>query len=159
KSGAGNYGDFVQETDWAVGRILDALKRNKLDGNTLVILTSDNGAHSQPLTKELNGHSPNADWRGQKSDAWEGGHHIPFIARWPGVVASGSKCEQTICLTDLLATVAEMNEAKLVDNAGEDSVSILPLLRGKTDVATRTSIIHHSIAGEFAIREGKWKLI
>lgn len=159
KSGAGNYGDFVQETDWSVGRVLEAIKRNGFDQNTLVILTSDNGAHSEPLLPTLNGHSPNADWRGQKSDAWEGGHHIPFIARWPGVTPAQSKCDQTICLTDLLATVAEMNGSRLPDNAGEDSFSILPLLRGKVDVATRSSTIHHSIQGNFVLRQGKWKLI
>jgi arylsulfatase A-like enzyme len=159
KSGAGNYGDFVQETDWAVGQVLDALKRAHLDGQTLVILTSDNGAHAQPVLKEANGHQPSGIFRGQKSDAWEGGHHIPFIARWPGVTPSGSKCNQTICLGDLLATAADLAKAQLPNDAGEDSVSFLPLLRGKVDQPTREALIHHSIDGAFAIRQGKWKLI
>ena len=109
--------------------------------------------------KELAGHAANGAFRGQKSDAWEGGHHIPFLARWPGVTPAGSRCDQTICLTDLLATVAELTATPLPKAAGEDSVSILPLLCGKTDKPTREATIHHSIDGHFAIRQGAWKLI
>ncbi|HEX8912905.1 MAG TPA: arylsulfatase, partial [Humisphaera sp.] len=159
KSKAGNYGDFVQETDWAVGRVLEALKRNNVDRETLVILTSDNGAHAEPIQKELAGHAANGSWRGQKSDAWDGGHHVPFLARWPGVTPAGSRCPQTVCLTDLMATVAEVTGGKLPADAGEDSVSLLPLLAGKVDAPTREATVHHSIDGSFAIRKGKWKLI
>ena len=160
KSRAGNYGDFVVETDWTVGRILDALKRNGLDENTLVVVTSDNGAHTGPLKLEKPyGHRGNYIYRGQKSDAWDGGHRIPFVARWPGRIRPGTSCGQTICLTDLLATCAAIVGTELPDDAGEDSVDVLPLLEGDTDKPVREATVHHSIAGKFAIRQGPWKLV
>ncbi len=160
KSRAGVYGDFVVETDWSVGRILDALERNGLAENTLVILTSDNGCHSEPLgLEERYGHRGNHIYRGQKSDAWDGGHRIPFLARWPGKIRAGSACDQTICLTDLLATCAAILGKRLPDTAGEDSYDILPLLRGATKEPVREATVHHSMTGEFAIRQGPWKLV
>jgi len=93
-----------------------------------------------------------------KSDIWDGGHHIPFIARWPGKVAAGSKSSQLICLGDLLATCADLLGTRLPATAGEDSVSILPALLGKADKPLREALVHHSIEGRFAIRQGNWKL-
>jgi arylsulfatase A-like enzyme len=160
KSKAGNYGDFVQETDWTVGRILDAIERNGLAGNTLVIMTSDNGSHTEPLKlEEQYGHRGNYLFRGQKSDAWDGGHRIPFIARWPGKVPAGSTSDQTLCLTDLLATCAAIVGGHLPDDAGEDSYDILPALVGTAKRPIREATVHHSISGEFAIRQGPWKLV
>lgn len=160
KSDAGNYGDFVIEHDWSVGQILNALDRHGLADNTLVIVTSDNGPHKEPLhLEEQFGHHSTYIYRGQKSDCWDGGHRIPFLARWPGHIPSGSVCDQTICLTDLLATVADMVDVRLPDEAGEDSISILPLLTGKVDQPVRDFVVHHGIDGDFAIRAGRWKLI
>jgi arylsulfatase A len=159
KSGLGPYVDFQMETDAAVGRVVEALRRNGLEENTMVIVTSDNGSHMQPLELESKGHKSNADWRGQKSDAWEGGHRVPFIVRWPAKVKSGTTCEQTICTTDLMATAAQIVGANVPDSAGEDSVSFAGLLDVATSGAVREATVHHSIEGAFAIRQGDWKLI
>jgi arylsulfatase A-like enzyme len=160
KSGAGNYGDFVMETDWAVGRILDALRRNNLDDNTLVIFTSDNGAHAQPLNLVTQfGHYANGPFRGQKSDAWEGGHHVPFIARWPNHVPARQTISDTLCLTDLVATVADITGVKLPNVAAEDSASFRRILTGGIAPAHHLAFVFHSIDGDFAVLEDKWKLI
>jgi arylsulfatase A-like enzyme len=159
KSALGPYGDMQMETDWAVGRIVEALRRNRLDENTLVVVTSDNGPHSEPLDLEAKGHKSGGEWRGQKSDAWEAGHRVPFIVRWPGRVKPASTCEQTICTTDLMATAAAIVGAALPDSAGEDSVSLLPLLDGSATGPVREATVHHSVDGSFAIRQGDWKLI
>ncbi|MCH7686871.1 MAG: sulfatase-like hydrolase/transferase [Planctomycetes bacterium] len=160
KSGAGAYGDFTTQVDWSVGQVLDALERHKLSDNTLVILTSDNGAHWTPGDIEKFGHRANRHWRGQKADAWEGGHRVPYLVRWPGVVKPGSISDETICHTDLLATCADVVGASLPPNAGEDSYSILPVLRGeKLNKPLREATVHHSINGTFAIRQGNMKLI
>ncbi len=169
KSQAGTYGDYVIEHDWAVGRVIDAIDRHGLGEDTLIIVTSDNGAHMRGgAQKTLGdafdyerqfGHRSNHIYRGQKSDAWDGGHRIPFFARWTGRVPAGATCERTVCLTDLIATAAELNAAGLPDDAGEDSVSLLPLLLGQTDGPFREATVHHSVSGRFAIRQGPWKLI
>jgi len=158
KSKAGEYGDFVFEVDFTVGQVMKALNRHGVCENTLIIFTSDNGSTELPM-KEYD-HRPNAELRGRKSDAWDGGHRVPFIARWPGRIEAGSICEETICHTDLLATCAQIIGADLPDNAGEDSYGILPaLLQQPYNKPLRAPVIHHSINGLFAIRKGKWKLI
>ena len=160
KSGLGAYGDFVMETDWALGQVMDALDKAGMAGNTLLIFTSDNGCSPAAGVGKLEkqGHFPSANMRGYKADIWDGGHRIPFIARWPGVTKPGTTCGQTICLTDLLATCAGILDVRLPDDAGEDSVSILPLLRGQ-DRPLREAVVHHSINGMFALRQGHSKLI
>ncbi len=160
KSGLNVYADFVMETDAMVGRVLDALDKTGLAENTLVIFTSDNGMAPYAGAGELEakGHYPSGDFRGYKADAWDGGHHVPFFARWPGVTKPGTTCRQLTCHTDLLATCAEIVDAKLPDSASEDSVSIVPLLKGK-DAPVREAVVHHSASGKFAIRKGKWKLL
>ena len=159
RSGLGDYGDFVMQTDAVVGEVLAALERNGLTDNTLVIFTADNGCSPAAGTAKLEraGHFASGAFRGYKADIWEGGHRVPFLVRWPGMVAAGSRCAATICHTDLLATVAEMLQVRLPENAGEDSFSFLPELRG-TGRTLRASTVHHSIQGRFAIREGNWKL-
>ena len=144
------------ETDWALGQVMDALDKAGIAGNTLLIFTSDNGCSPAAGVGKLEkqGHFPSANLRGYKADIWDGGHRIPFIARWPGVTKPGSTCGQTICLTDLMATCAGILGAKLPDDAGEDSVSILPLLQGQ-DRPVREAVVHHSINGMFALRQGK----
>jgi arylsulfatase A-like enzyme len=159
KSKAGYYGDFVAQVDGSVGRVLKALDAAKLSENTLVIFTSDNGAHWLPEDIEKWGHRANDGLRGMKADIWDSGHRVPFLVRWPGRVAPGSTSKELICLTDVLATLAAVVGAKLPEDAGEDSYSILPVLRGdKLDKPIREAIVHHSGDGTFGIRQGPWKL-
>jgi arylsulfatase A-like enzyme len=167
KSKAGEYGDFVHQTDWSVGQVLDAIKRSGIANNTLIIFTSDNGAE---VTGEVNpgvydrvqkfGHRSSGELRGAKRDAWEGGHRVPFIARWPGKIQSGVESKETMCHVDFIATVAAILGEKLPNNAGEDSVNVLPVLLGeKLTTHVREATVHHSARGKFAIRKGDWVLI
>ena len=160
KSGLGGYGDFVMQTDWAVGQVLAAIDQAGVAGNTLVIMTSDNGCSPAARFPDLEakGHFPSGDFRGMKGDVFDGGHRVPFFVRWPGQVKPGSRSAQIICLTDFMATCADIVGAKLPDTAGEDSVSILPALLGTDKAPLRESVVHHSWLGFFAIREGNWKL-
>lgn len=160
KSGMGAMADFIMETDAAIGRVVDTLGEIGLEQDTLVLVTSDNG---RDPTVDWNrhielGHFPSGPFRGRKFDAWEGGHRVPFIVRWPAVVQPGATCSQLVGQNDLLATCAQILGATLPATAGEDSVSIMPLLRGGSD-PIRETLVHHSGAGRFAIREGKWKLL
>ncbi len=160
KSDIGKYGDFLMETDWVIGQVLGALDRNKLSDNTLVIFTTDNGCSPAAGIPKLQkqGHFPNGKLRGHKADIYEGGHRIPFIVRWPGKIKPSTETSRLTCQTDITATIAEVLDHKLADNAGVDSVSFLATL-SDTSATERTAIISHSINGSFAIREGKWKLI
>jgi arylsulfatase A-like enzyme len=160
RSGLNLYADYVMETDDAVGQITAALEKNGIAENTLLIMTSDNGCSPSADFPTLlaKGHNPSGDFRGNKADIYDGGHHIPFLVQWPAVVKAGGKYDHYVCLTDFMATCAEVLGAKLPDNAAEDSVSILPALKGQTDKPLRDAIVHHSITGAFAIREGNWKL-
>jgi arylsulfatase A len=167
KSGAGDFGDFVAQVDWTVGRVLDALRRTGLADNTLVVFTSDNGPE---ITGEVDPgaydraeryrHYSMGPLRGAKRDAWDGGHRVPFLARWPGTIPAGSVSDETIAHVDLMATVAAILGVTLPDNAGEDSVNILPALRGEARATPlREATVHHSASGKFAIRKGDWVLI
>ncbi len=161
---AGGYGEIMIETDYDIGRILDTLDELDLTENTLVIFSSDNGPESTyPLRVKKYGHDSAGPYRGGKRDAYEGGHRVPFFVRWPAVVEAGRTWDGPICQTDVLATVAEILDVVLPDNAGEDSVSFLPVLKGKTAIKTRPPMVHHEAQGRFAIRDtidGKeWKLL
>jgi arylsulfatase A len=160
KSGLGSYGDFVMQTDSVVGDLLDALDRAGISENTLVVFTADNGCSPAAGTNELEkqGHYASGPFRGYKADIWEGGHRVPFLVRWPGKVQPNSTSSQTICLVDLMATCAEILGEKLPKDAAVDSVSILPALLGSDTSPLREAVVHHSIDGKFAIRQGKWKL-
>ena len=159
RSGAGPYGDFVVQVDVVVGQVLAALEGAKVSGDTLVILTSDNGAHWLPADIEKYGHRANGPLRGQKADIWEGGHRVPFIVRWPGVVRAGGVRDDLAGLVDVFATAADITGAELPKTAGEDSVSLLPALRGEQRASPiRQTLVHHSSDGTFAIRDGRWKL-
>jgi arylsulfatase A-like enzyme len=160
KSGLGMYADFVMETDAVVGQVLDALNQSDAAANTLVIFTSDNGCAPYIGVKELEaqGHYPSGPLRGYKSDAWEGGHRVPMIVRWPGVVQGGVVCDQLVHQADLLATFADILDTKLPAEAGEDSYSLLPLLSGQ-DKPIREHSISCSIRGLPSLRQGSWKLI
>ena len=167
KSKAGDYGDFVAQTDHVVGEVLDALKRSGVADNTLVILTSDNGPEVSGEVKngvydrlKEFGHASMGTLRGAKRDAWEGGHRVPFLVRWPGKIAAGTACDEIICHVDLLATLAALLDVKLPADAGVDSVNILPALLGeKRKAPLREATVHHSGQGKFAIRRGDWVLI
>ena len=150
------------QTDAVIGQIVVALDAAGLSENTMVIVTSDNGcSRKQAKADELKkrGHYPSAQFRGYKSDLWDGGHRVPFIVRWPARVAAGSTSDQLICLTDLLATCAELSGATVPETAGEDSVSFAAALQGTPIQSTRQGVIHHSINGHFSYRQGKWKLL
>jgi arylsulfatase A len=161
KSGVTDYGDYVAETDWSVGEILKAIEKNGLKENTLVIFTSDNGFAPYVLPKsnvEALGHFPSMDFRGYKADIWEGGHHIPLLMRWPAAIKAGSTCAQTVCLSDFMATAADITGSKLPENTGEDSYNIYPYMKGNMANEIREATVHHSINGYFSIRQGNWKL-
>lgn len=160
KSGLGEYGDFVMETDWAVGEVLAALAKEGVQDQTLVVFTSDNGCSPAAKTEDLErqGHFASAQFRGYKADIWDGGHRVPFFVRWPGHVAAGSSSSRLICHTDFMATCAEILGVTLPPDAGEDSVSLWPILSGRGGGPFRESVVHHSINGNFAIRQGGWKL-
>jgi arylsulfatase A-like enzyme len=160
KSKLGAYGDFTMQVDAVVGQVMSALRRLKLRDNTLILFTSDNGAPWTRADVRKYGHRANGPWRGQKADIWDGGHRIPLLACWPGRVKPRTTCDQTVCLTDLLATCAALVGADLPDGAGEDSFSLLPALRGERPrKLARPAVVHHSADGMFAIRQGDWKWI
>ena len=159
KSGTNPYGDFCLMVDDVVGQIMAALDRHGAKDNTIVIFTSDNGCSpvvDLPGLARL-GHYPSYHFRGHKADIYEGGHRIPLIIRWPEHIRAGSICEETVCLVDLLRTMADILGQTLPDDAGEDSVSNLQLWEGKSG-PIREATVHHSIDGSFSIRQGRWKL-
>ena len=159
----GIYGNFLAELDWSVGTVLAALDEKGFTDNTLVFFSSDNGGvyRYQPIDHaSIKGHRINGPLRGQKCDAYEGGHRIPLIARWPGKIPAGSQDASLIALTDLLATFADYFGVTLPANAGEDSFSFLgALLAQPARQVTRQAIVNDSFRGIFAIRRGDWKLI
>jgi len=162
KSGISDLADFFLETDWAVGQVLQALDRHGLAGDTLVFFTGDNG-HARytglPALQKA-GHQPSGPWRGYKGDIWEGGHRVPFLARWPGKIKAGTTCEETICHTNLLATCAALLGRPLPDDAGEDSGNILPLLLGEARAQPAfEAVVHQAADGTLALRRGRWKLV
>lgn len=160
KSGLNLYADFVMETDAIVGQVLDAVQQTGEADNTLVIFTSDNGCAPYVGAAELEkmGHFPSGPLRGYKADAWEGGHRVPFIVRWPTVVKPGSVSDQLVHQADLLRTFADVLDAKLPDNAAEDSFSLMPLLKGDENLVRETAISTGS-SGTPALRIGDWKYI
>lgn len=177
------YADLVMETDALVGRVLKALEKSGVMENTLVVFTSDNGCapyvgnttqeeandlsmkgwpwdrnHPPVAAMEEKGHYPSGPFRGYKSDVWEGGHRVPFIVLWPGKVQSGSICEQLIHQADLMATIADILKAPLPASSGEDSFSLIPLLRG-SNKHVREHAVSTSISGLPGLRQGNWKYI
>ncbi len=160
KSQVDAYGDFMLETDHRVGQVLTALDQHGLTDNTLVFFSSDNGAengYAERITEYH--HASNGELKGGKRDIYEGGHRVPFLMRWPGVIQPGRTCDEPVGQIDWLATCADIVGAKLPDNAGEDSSSLLPALRGEDyPRPLRGPLIHHSASGHFAIRDGRWKL-
>jgi len=160
KSGLIPYADLVMETDALVGRVLQAIEKSGEAENTLVIFTSDNGCAPYIGAKDLEakGHYPSGPLRGYKADVWEGGHRVPLIVRWPGTVKPGTRCDQLVMQADFMATFAEILGTKLPPNAGEDSFSLLTLLKGGSE-AIRQHAISHASSGLPSLREGTWKII
>jgi arylsulfatase A-like enzyme len=160
KSGLNAYADLVMETDDAMGRVLQTLEECGVASQTLVFFSSDNGCapYIGVTDLEARGHHPSGPFRGYKSDAWEGGHRVPFLIRWPGVVKENSTCDQLVHHADLLRTLAEILQVDLPDDAGEDSFSLLPLLKGGQG-PVRPHAVSASSSGLPALREGTWKYI
>jgi arylsulfatase A len=159
---AGPHGDFIHELDSIVGELMKTLEELGVADNTLVIFTSDNGPEvtSAVHMRADFAHDGARPWRGVKRDNWEGGHRVPFIARWKGNIAPGSTTAQTICLTDIMATCASLTGVKLPDNAAEDSYNILPVLLGKDGgKPVRDYTLHQTISLALAIRQGPWKYL
>ncbi|GAA3638547.1 sulfatase-like hydrolase/transferase [Flavivirga jejuensis] len=157
KSKAGRYGDFVTMVDDAVGAVVEALeKAGKMD-NTLIIVTSDNGSHWTPNDKQDYAHRANYIYKGQKADIYDGGHRVPYIAQWTGTIPAGLQSNQTMCTTDLFATVSGLLNKSTIDNGAEDSYNLWPAYISNVKEPIREAIVHHSLRGMFAIRKGKWK--
>ena len=169
----GLYGDFVAQIDWTVGQVLDALERAGARENTLVIFTSDNGSYMGGLPNHLSNdhtedprafyyrydtHQSNGGWFGLKGTINEGGHRVPLLVQWPGKIVAGSTVDATVSLTDLYATLADIMEEEPESGVATDSVSLLPLLLGESETRG-TPVVHHSGAGMFALRDGRWKLV
>ena len=161
KSGAGGYGDYMEQTDWMIGQVLQTLKNNGFENNTLVVFTSDNGPETYAYTRIKNfDHYSMGNLRGLKRDLWEGGHRVPFIVRYPDVVPAGSISNEIICQTDLMATIAAFIGITLPENAGEDSFNLIRVFKGdKMAKPVRGYIIYHAPNGSFAIRKENWLLI
>lgn len=162
KSGLNPYGDYVIMLDYYIGQIEKAIADAGIEKNTLIIFTSDNGCSTAANYKVLleKGHNPSSIYRGTKADIFEGGHRVPFIAKWPKKIKKGSISNETICTTDFMATCAEIVNYKLKTNEGEDSFSLIPLLTNKKIINPfREATVHHSINGSFAIRKDDWKLL
>jgi len=161
RSKSGDYGDFVVETDWALGQVLDALDRAEVADETLVVFTSDNGPERfmQARKTEFDHYSAGI-FRGCKRDNWEGGHRVPFVARWPGHIAPATSSDEVVCLTDMMATLAALVGEPPRHDSGEDSYNLLPVLLGQShESPVREATVHHSSKGEFAIRRGRWVLL
>jgi arylsulfatase A-like enzyme len=157
KSKAGRYGDFVTMVDDAVGAVVDALtKAGKLE-NTLIIVTSDNGSHWKPEDKKKYAHRANYIYKGQKADIYEGGHRVPYIAQWPGVIPEGLQSNQLMCTTDLFSTISGILNKPKVVNGAEDSFNLWSAYTSPLKKPIREAIVHHSLRGDFSIRKGKWK--
>ncbi|HIM23124.1 MAG TPA: arylsulfatase [Verrucomicrobia bacterium] len=162
KTEAGPHGDFIFELDYVVGRLMSKLDQLGYGENTLVIFSSDNGPEVPTVIdmRKTHKHDGARPWRGIKRDQWEGGHRVPFIARWPKKIKDGSTSAQTICLTDVMATCAALTGATIPPNAAEDSYNILPVLLGQAgDKPIREYTLHQTISLALAIRHGNWKYL
>lgn len=160
KSGTNEYGDFVLHCDHVVGRVAEKLKETGVYDNTILVYTSDNGCSPMANFEELKakGHNPSYVFRGTKADIYEGGHRIPLIVQWPQGIEGGRRCDRIVCLSDFMATMADILHVDLPENCGEDSVSSLPLWKTPEGGQVREDIVHQSIDGSLSIRRGQYKL-
>ena len=156
-SQAGRYGDFVMQVDQTVGAILGALDELGIAETTLVLLSSDNGAHWTPQDKEDFPHRANFHFRGQKADIYEGGHRIPYVVRWPGQIPAGIACPYLISTTDFFATMTGIIGSEPPPGVAEDSYNMTDAYFQMADEPIREVMVQHSLNGSFAIRDGNWK--
>ncbi|MGK0187871.1 MAG: arylsulfatase A [Verrucomicrobiales bacterium] len=161
KSKAELYGDFTTMVDAEIGRVLAALEKEQMSKETLLIITSDNGPVWYEADVQRTGHDSSGGLRGMKADAWECGHRMPFVVRWPGKVASGSVSDDVICFTDVMATFAAITGTSLSNAAGPDSFDFSPVLLGTQPEGqpVRPSLVIPAGRGMFSIRSGDWKFI
>ena len=152
------YSDFVAMVDDTVGQILGALEQGGMAKNTLVVFTSDNGPVWYDTDTKRFGHSATTPLRGMKADAWEAGHRMPFIVRWPGRVKAGAVSDALVCQTDFLATFSALTKRKLADDEGEDSENFLPVLLGQRDMA-RQQLVTGTKPTHMSVRNGYWKYV
>lgn len=145
------YREMIEVLDESVGTVIATLRRHDLEKDTLVIFTSDNGAAAPA------GFSANGQLAGKKGTLLEGGHRVPFIARWPGVITPGSTCGETLMSMDLLPTFATLAGAKFPANHIVDGIDIMPMLKGASENGQRT--LHWRSGRSWAVRKGSWKLI
>lgn len=160
-SKAGGYGDYMVQTDWVAGQVLEALKINGFEKNTIVIFSSDNGPETYAFERaEKYGHFSMGDFRGLKRDVWEGGHHVPFIIKWPGNVKPGSVSEEVISQVDIMSTLAEITKSALPKGAAVDSYSLLSLIKGKKySSPLREATVQNTYVGMYGLRQGNWLYI
>lgn len=163
KTQAGPHGDFIFEFDQIVGALMDTLERLGIAENTLLMVSSDNGPEVFSVFNMRRDyqHDGARPWRGFKRDNWEGGHRIPFIARWPERIAAGSKTDQTVCLCDIVATCAALVGSEIPQDAAEDSFNMLPVLLGEQpeSQSVREYTLHQTISLALGIRKGPWKYL
>ncbi|MDC1105514.1 arylsulfatase [Prolixibacteraceae bacterium] len=157
-SEAGAYGDYMVQTDWVAGQVLKALKDNGFDENTIVIFSADNGPEIYAFRRaQKYNHFSMGNYRGVKRDVWEGGHHVPFIVKWPKKIKAGAISDELISQMDVMSTVAAAANVKMPKNAAPDSKNILPILEGKTSSnPIHTTLIHNTKEGHWGLRQGKW---
>lgn len=160
---AGPRGDFVAELDTLVGRVLDLVADLEIDQQTLILFNADNGPETVHVAwmREDHDHDPAGGWRGMKRDGWEGGHRVPFIARWPGRIPANQVSDQMTNTTDIFATLASVTGYTLPDDVAVDSFDMLPAMLGtqEPDQSIRPHLLTQSFRGEFQIRQGKWKYL
>ena len=162
KSGIAPIADFVMETDWSAGEVMQAVEDAGVAENTIIIFTADNGHSNYTGWEELvqAGHAPSGPFRGHKGDIWEGGHRVPFIASWKGKIKAGNSSDQLICMTDIYATFHELVSGEQPSpEQGEDSFSFLDILLNNGSGSARDNIVSHSVHGEFAYRSKGWKIV
>ncbi len=143
---AGAYGDFMVQTNWVVGQVLNALKKKGYEDNTIIIFSADNGPEAYAWKRAENyGHYSMADFRGLKRDVWEGGHHVPFIIKWPCQIKEGSISDEVISQVDIMATIASITGIELPENAAPDSYNFLAVLKDeKYNSPLREATVHNT---------------
>ncbi len=158
-SGLNPYADFVMQVDHLMGELIATVEKQGLGDNTLIIFTSDNGCSPQANFSLLQskGHFPSEKYRGHKADIYEGGHRVPLIMHWKGMIQPGSKTHALACLTDIYATLETITGQQKQKTGGEDSFDLYPVFEGE-ETTGRDTLVSHSIGGSFAIRQGDWKL-
>lgn len=157
-SEAGAYGDFMVQTDWVCGQLIEALKEKGFEDNTIVIFTSDNGPEQNvfELAREY-GHFSMGELRGLKVDIWEGGHRVPMVIKWPGYVEAGSVSSKLISQIDIMSTLAAITDIELPEGAAPDGFNFLPTLLGEPyEIPEREVLIHNTLATKWAVRKGEW---